>query len=211
VSSFYTHCLSLNLLLSMYLKLSLSLGMDPVARRSLWNFIAESSASKSVMITTHSMEECEALCSRVAIMVDGSFKCLGSSSHLKNKFCRTVKMEVRCATSSSSSMSSSSGYKSSKPQSSGVGGSRGGGGGGGGGGGVIDEEKEIDRVIAFILAAVPQACVEERHGNYVRFDAPTSCLKLSQAFRLLQSPELNIEDYGVSQGTLEQVCMCGLQ
>jgi ATP-binding cassette, subfamily A (ABC1), member 3 len=176
--------------------------MDPVARRSLWNFIAESSASKSVMITTHSMEECEALCSRVAIMVDGSFKCLGSSSHLKNKFCRTVKMEVRCATSSSS-MSSSSGYKSSKPQNSGV--------SSGGSGGVIDEEKEIDRVIAFILAAVPQACVEERHGNYVRFDAPTSCLKLSQAFRLLQSPELNIEDYGVSQGTLEQVCVCGLQ
>ena len=33
-----------------------------------------------------SMEECEALCTRIAIMVNGQFKCLGSPQHLKNKF-----------------------------------------------------------------------------------------------------------------------------
>ena len=32
------------------------------------------------------MEECEALCSRLAIMVNGKFRCLGSPQHLKNKF-----------------------------------------------------------------------------------------------------------------------------
>ena len=32
------------------------------------------------------MEECEALCTRLAIMVNGTFKCLGSIQHLKNKF-----------------------------------------------------------------------------------------------------------------------------
>ena len=32
-----------------------------------------------------SMEECEALCTRLAIMVNGRFKCLGSIQHLKNK------------------------------------------------------------------------------------------------------------------------------
>ena len=32
------------------------------------------------------MEECEALCTRLAIMVNGEFKCLGSTQHLKNKF-----------------------------------------------------------------------------------------------------------------------------
>ena len=32
------------------------------------------------------MEECEALCTRLAIMVNGQFKCLGSPQHLKNKF-----------------------------------------------------------------------------------------------------------------------------
>ncbi|CAN7991644.1 unnamed protein product, partial [Ixodes pacificus] len=32
------------------------------------------------------MEECEALCTRLAIMVNGHFKCLGSIQHLKNRF-----------------------------------------------------------------------------------------------------------------------------
>lgn len=33
-----------------------------------------------------SMEECEALCTRLAVMVNGQFKCLGSPQHLKSKF-----------------------------------------------------------------------------------------------------------------------------
>ncbi|XP_033119901.1 ATP-binding cassette sub-family A member 3-like, partial [Anneissia japonica] len=32
------------------------------------------------------MEECEALCTRLAIMVNGTFRCLGSPQHLKNRF-----------------------------------------------------------------------------------------------------------------------------
>lgn len=32
------------------------------------------------------MEECEALCTRLSIMVNGKFRCLGSPQHLKNKF-----------------------------------------------------------------------------------------------------------------------------
>ncbi|WP_411023772.1 hypothetical protein, partial [Salmonella sp. s51228] len=37
-------------------------------------------------ITSHSMEECEALCNRLTIMVNGEMKCLGTLQHLKNKF-----------------------------------------------------------------------------------------------------------------------------
>lgn len=36
--------------------------------------------------TFNSMEECDALCTRLAIMVNGTFTCLGSSQHLKSKF-----------------------------------------------------------------------------------------------------------------------------
>ena len=32
------------------------------------------------------MEECEALCTRLAIMVNGQIKCLGSTQHLKSRF-----------------------------------------------------------------------------------------------------------------------------
>ena len=42
----------------------------------------------SSVLLYNSMEECEALCTRLAIMVNGSFKCLGSVQHLKNKYCK---------------------------------------------------------------------------------------------------------------------------
>nr|KAG5700800.1 hypothetical protein BaRGS_035003 [Batillaria attramentaria] len=62
-------------------------GMDPKARRFLWNCINNIVKSgHSVILTSHSMEECEALCGRLAIMVNGTFKCIGSIQHLKNRF-----------------------------------------------------------------------------------------------------------------------------
>ena len=75
-------------------------GMDPGAKRRLWSVISRYRASgKSIVLTSHSMEECEALCTRLAIMVNGEFKCLGSSQHLKNKFSKgyllTIQMRSR--------------------------------------------------------------------------------------------------------------------
>ncbi|XP_065074347.1 phospholipid-transporting ATPase ABCA3-like [Ochlerotatus camptorhynchus] len=62
-------------------------GMDPGAKRQLWDVICkERSAGKSIVLTSHSMEECEALCTKLAIMVNGEFKCIGATQHLKNKF-----------------------------------------------------------------------------------------------------------------------------
>ena len=39
-------------------------GMDAFARRQMWDVIAAVSEDRSVVLTTHSMEECEALCTR---------------------------------------------------------------------------------------------------------------------------------------------------
>ena len=41
------------------------------------------------------MEECEALCTRLVIMVNGEFKCLGSPQHLKTKFGNGYKLSIR--------------------------------------------------------------------------------------------------------------------
>lgn len=41
-----------------------------------------------------SMEECEALCGRLAIMVNGRFRCLGSIQHLKNKYVFMYRLSV---------------------------------------------------------------------------------------------------------------------
>ncbi|KAH9488682.1 ATP-binding cassette sub- A member 3 [Bulinus truncatus] len=64
-----------------------SSGMDPKARRQLWNVLSQvRSSGRTLVLTSHSMEECDALCTRIAIMVNGKFMCLGSPQHLKNKF-----------------------------------------------------------------------------------------------------------------------------
>lgn len=44
-----------------------------------------------------SMEECDALCTRIAIMVNGQFKCLGSPQHLKSKFGQGYTLVVKMA------------------------------------------------------------------------------------------------------------------
>ncbi|KAK5970404.1 hypothetical protein GCK32_017794 [Trichostrongylus colubriformis] len=61
--------------------------MDPGSQQFLWKVIDRLRKSgKAVVITSHSMEECEALCTRIAIMDRGQIRCIGSKQHLKNKF-----------------------------------------------------------------------------------------------------------------------------
>ena len=48
-----------------------------------------------IMIFINSMEECEALCTRLCIMVKGRMRCLGSSQHLKSKFGKGFTIEIK--------------------------------------------------------------------------------------------------------------------
>eukprot|EP01038_Epipyxis_sp_PR26KG_P005748 gene5748-7937_t len=77
-----------------------STGMDPVARRFMWRVIAKMStqdAQCSVILTTHSMEEAEALCTRIGVMVNGRLRCLGSSQHLKERFGDGFEVNIKTA------------------------------------------------------------------------------------------------------------------
>eukprot|EP01135_Chromosphaera_perkinsii_P003345 Nk52_evm45s240 gene=Nk52_evmTU45s240 len=72
-----------------------STGMDPEAKRYMWDVILDLKKEHAVIITTHSMEEADALCSRIGIMVDGRLQCLGSPQHLKLKYGDGYHLEVR--------------------------------------------------------------------------------------------------------------------
>ena len=66
-----------------------STGMDPEARRHMWKAIYNVSLNRkksTIIMTTHSMEEAESLCKKIGILVDGEFKCLGTSDEIKVKF-----------------------------------------------------------------------------------------------------------------------------
>uniref|UniRef100_A0A673J9Q2 P-type phospholipid transporter n=1 Tax=Sinocyclocheilus rhinocerous TaxID=307959 RepID=A0A673J9Q2_9TELE len=143
-------------------------GMDPKARRALWNCILSIiKEGRSVVLTSHSMEECEALCTRMAIMVNGRFRCLGSVQHLKNKFGDGYTIILR----------------------------------------VAGADPQLQPVMEFIERELPGSTLKEKHRNMLQYQLPSSLTSLARIFNILSKnkEQLHIEDYSVSQTTLDQV------
>uniref|UniRef100_A0A8C9YSP4 ATP-binding cassette sub-family A member 2 n=1 Tax=Sander lucioperca TaxID=283035 RepID=A0A8C9YSP4_SANLU len=142
-------------------------GMDPKARRFLWNLILDViKTGRSVVLTSHSMEECEALCTRLGIMVNGRFKCLGSIQHLKNRFGDGYMITVRTKSSSN-----------------------------------------LKEVVRFFSRNFPEAVLKERHHTKVQYQLKSERISLAQVFSKMEQvmEVLGIEDYSVSQTTLDNV------
>uniref|UniRef100_A0A8B9I1A9 ATP-binding cassette, sub-family A (ABC1), member 4b n=1 Tax=Astyanax mexicanus TaxID=7994 RepID=A0A8B9I1A9_ASTMX len=145
-------------------------GMDPHSRRFLWNAIMSVIRDgRAVVLTSHSMEECEALCTRLAIMVNGTFKCLGTIQHLKYKFGDgyVVTMKIRAP----------------KPGLS----------------------PDLGPAEAFMDSSFPGCVQREKHYNTLQYEVAAS--SLARVFQLVAAnkEKLSIEDYSVSQTTLDQV------
>ncbi|XP_029932419.1 phospholipid-transporting ATPase ABCA1 [Myripristis murdjan] len=143
-------------------------GMDPKARRFLWDCILSViKEGRSVILTSHSMEECEALCTRMAIMVNGRFKCLGSIQHLKSRFGDGYTVIVR------------------------VGGS----------------PPALAPVEDFVQQSFPGSVLKEKHHNTLQYQLPCTEGALANIFSQFTTHQqrLSVEDYSVSQTTLDQV------
>jgi ABC-2 type transport system ATP-binding protein len=64
-----------------------TVGMDPQSRHAVWDYITDlKKKGKTVILTTHYIEEAEALCDRVAIIDHGKLIALGSPKQLMRKF-----------------------------------------------------------------------------------------------------------------------------
>lgn len=70
-------------------------GVDPVAARRLWGVVAAAAPSATTILTTHSLEEAEALCGRIGIMVGGRLRALGSAAQLRERFGGGYSLEAR--------------------------------------------------------------------------------------------------------------------
>lgn len=64
-----------------------TVGLDPVARDSVWERVEElrRATNMAVLVTTHYMEEADALCDRIAMMHGGRIRALGSTRELKGE------------------------------------------------------------------------------------------------------------------------------
>jgi ABC-2 type transport system ATP-binding protein len=72
-----------------------TLGLDPQSRRSVWEHIAELKGKKTIVLTTHYLEEADALADRIAIIDEGKIVALGTSRELKDSISDMQVMVVK--------------------------------------------------------------------------------------------------------------------
>ncbi|KAK6165163.1 hypothetical protein SNE40_023607 [Patella caerulea] len=149
-----------------------STGMDPVARRLLWDALVDiRDSGRTLVLTSHSMEECEALCTRLAIMVNGEFKCLGSTQHLKTKFGEGYTVLAKVAI----------------PESGG--------------------QPDLEPLMTFIEQQFPGSVLKDVHQCLLHYHVTDTSLTWADVFGTMERAKdtYHIEDYSVSQTTLDQV------
>lgn len=61
-------------------------GMDPVSRRATWDLLQQQRSNRTILLTTHFMDEADLLGDRIAIMAKGELQCCGSPLFLKHKY-----------------------------------------------------------------------------------------------------------------------------
>jgi len=65
-------------------------GMDPAARRTLWNILQSEREGRTMVMTTHLMDEADLLGDRVAIMKAGTLCCVGTPFSLKKEYGKNI-------------------------------------------------------------------------------------------------------------------------
>lgn len=65
---------------------------DPEMKRSIWNIVERMGRDRCVILTTHSMDEAEALCTRIGIMAQGNLKCIGTQKELRERYGSTYEL-----------------------------------------------------------------------------------------------------------------------
>nr|UOU03312.1 ATP-binding cassette subfamily A3-1 [Brachionus rubens] len=162
-------------------------GMDPITRRTLWNCLIKiKNKGKSLILTTHSMDETEVLCSNIGIMVNGEFKCLGSLQHLKSKYGEGYTLMVKITLDNHDGVINENVV--SKKQ--------------------LNNTEKIQKFIDFILEKIKDSYVKENRDGFVNIHIKeNSTSVLSQVFSLIEDvkSEYSIEYYVVTQTKLEQI------
>lgn len=61
-------------------------GMDAISRRAIWDLLQQQKSNRTIVLTTHFMDEADLLGDRIPIMAEGELQCCGSSLFLKQKY-----------------------------------------------------------------------------------------------------------------------------
>ena len=158
-------------------------GMDPKTRRTLWNCLnSVRNKGKSLILTTHSMDETEALCTNIGIMVNGELKCLGTLQHLKSKYGEGYSLLVKIAV-----VDEEESYRHNHETSL---------------------ARKVANFIQFITDNIPDSSLKENRDGFVSFRIRNKSFNiLSTLFSLIENnkEKFSIEHYLFTQTNLEQI------
>jgi ABC-type multidrug transport system ATPase subunit len=173
-----------------------------------------------MILTTHSMEECEALCARVGILIDGALRCVGSVQHLKDRFADGFQLSMQLAADDDDASSGSGGGTKAVASVSGVGASS------------AETDRRRAAVVGAVRRAIAGATLSEHAGQTVKFHVPRcapsasasvsgagllsssssqqlagaehSLPRLFASLETLRAP-LRVQQYALGQETLENI------
>ncbi|KAI9828339.1 MAG: hypothetical protein M1832_002767 [Thelocarpon impressellum] len=166
-----------------------SSGMDAVAKRVMWRTLAAVVPGRSIVLTTHSMEEADALASRAGIMAK-TMLAIGTSEYLRKKHGDRYYVHLSTETAPHTSSEEMERIRLWILQHF---------------EGAEVEDKTYHGQLRFSVAAHPEAA-EVREGGLRGSEAPAKC-GIGGLFTLLEEHkrELGLEYYSVSRTTLDQV------
>jgi ABC-type multidrug transport system ATPase subunit len=164
-----------------------SAGLDPVSRRNLWDTLIRTMASRAVVLTTHSMEEAEALCTRIGIMVKGQLRALGTPQELKIQLGVGYEIALKVHQLHDTPSTIQAGEADE-----------------GGGQKPANDHESLANILK---SKFPSICEISNNGGLVTYSIPAAEMNVGVAFSMLEQmrSDLGGFDYAIAQPTLEQV------
>ncbi|UYV60972.1 hypothetical protein LAZ67_1002952 [Cordylochernes scorpioides] len=167
--------------------------VDPVARRAIWDLILKYRHGRTILLTTHHMDEADLLSDNVAIVHQGRILCSGSPLLLKHRFGCGYQLSL---SRQGSDVDSDSGHASSSASTASI----------------HYKDCGSESAISFIQNLIPNALVLEEHSSELVVSLPQRAADgkphhFSAFFRSLDDalPALGFTSYGLSSTTLEEV------
>ncbi len=161
-------------------------GVDPYNRMKIWDIILEFRKSRTILLTTHYLEEADVLSDRIAIIHQGHLQCCGSSLFLKNKFgsgyILTVDKKIHSPSQNSVQQTKKEIMEA--------------------------RNKSIENILHFIQKRITDATLTRQINNTLNFTLPYSNKTNFESFFIAlekNKSALDIASYGISDTTLEEI------
>ncbi|XP_077867350.1 ATP-binding cassette sub-family A member 2-like [Saccoglossus kowalevskii] len=173
-------------------------GVDPYARRAIWDLLLKNKQDCTILLSTHHMDEASLLGDRIAIISSGQLQCCGSPHYLKQMYGDGYKLIVTKkgfnelnGASSEDPLSSRLPSTPSSPS-------------------LSASFSASTMVTSFIRKHIPSATLHSEKNNVLVYTMPKENTKKSQFIDLFEGLSRNqlsleISSYEVTESTLEQI------